>query len=75
MLRAMREQWARFPPLPVLAAHYLGAAKTTPQSQPITNLKDQDVIPSKTLSRAEFDDLLRDLKLPTAAVMPPETTP
>ncbi|MEQ1663171.1 MAG: hypothetical protein ABL877_10805 [Thiobacillus sp.] len=64
-LAAMREQWEQYPPLPVMVAHYLGAAKPkTPESQ-IERLEDQDFIPVNRMPAHEFDALLETIGLPT----------
>jgi hypothetical protein len=64
MLRALRDQWAQFPPLPIMVAHYLGAAKPKAAQQQITDLGAQDFIPARHLPREEFDALLASMKLP-----------
>lgn len=63
-LRALREQWAQFPPLPVMVAHYLGAAKPKAPVRKVTDLAEQDFIPARRMPREEFDALLRAMKLP-----------
>ena len=61
----MREQWAQFPPLPVMVAHYLGAAKPKKSDAQLERVEDQDVIPTTKLSATEFDALLTSMGLPT----------
>lgn len=54
----MNKYWSQFPPVHVLVAAYLGI-KPQPQSQKITDPKEQDAIPAQTLSEADFDALLK----------------
>jgi hypothetical protein len=63
----MHRQWKRYPPLPILIAHYLGAAKPEAAADAITDLAEQDVLPAQRLSASEFDQLLASMKLPTGA--------
>lgn len=67
----MRDQWAQFPPLPVMVAHYLGAAKPKQAADQLARLEDQDVIPTTKLSATEFEQLLARMGLPTT----PPTAP
>lgn len=63
-LAALRAQWAQFPPLPVMVAHYLGAAKPKPVAEQAARLEDQDAIPAQRLSAPEFDAMLARMGLP-----------
>jgi len=74
-LAALREQWAQFPPLPVMVAHYIGAAKPRKQDEQAGRLEDQDVIPTTKLSAGEFDDLLASMGLPTSPTPPTAASP
>lgn len=69
-LDAMNAQWKAFPPLPVLVAHYLGAARPEPTEAP-ASLDEQDVIPTQRLSASDFDALLASMRLPTTRPAPP----
>lgn len=60
-LDALQRQWAQFPPLPVMVARYLGAAKPIKH---ITRLEEQNVIPTTRLPAAEWDALLKAHNLP-----------
>lgn len=73
MLEALREQWRQFPPLPVLAAHYLGAVKPRREAQRIERLEEQTFIPTTALPSAEFDALLAAMRLPTPTTPSTET--
>lgn len=63
-LDALRAQWHAFPPLPVLVAHYLGAARPQAASTEPAGLDEQDLIPAQRLSAGEFDQLLASMNLP-----------
>ncbi|RQO57970.1 hypothetical protein DBR47_14345 [Paucibacter sp. KBW04] len=74
-LAALREQWAQFPPLPVMVAHYLGAAKPKKQDEQAEHLEDQDVIPTTKLSEGDFNALLVSMGLPTSTTSPTAAAP
>ena len=62
-LAALNEQWKQYPPLPVMVAHYLGAANPkTPESR-IERLEDQSFIPVNHVPSQEFDALLESMGL------------
>lgn len=60
-LAALRGQWARFPPLPVMVAYYLGAAKPRARA---ADIEQQDVIPAARMSEQEFAALISSMGLP-----------
>ena len=64
-LEALREQWRQFPPLNVLVAHYLGAAKPAATAADAVAPDEQTFLPSTRLTDAEFDELLAARGLPT----------
>lgn len=75
MLDALREHWAQFPPLPVLTAYRYGAAKPKgPAGQP-ESVEEQDYIPAKRVTAAEFDEVLRTYRLPTPDQAPQAQPP
>lgn len=74
-LISLREQWAQFPPVPVMVAHYLGAAKPKHSTDRAARLEDQDAIPTTRMSATEFDGMLVSMGLPTAATQPSTATP
>lgn len=71
----MREQWAQFPPLPVMVAHHLGAAKPRTAAQTVQHLEEQNYIPAKALPGAEFDALVQGMGLRPASPPPTTSTP
>jgi len=74
-LTALREQWAQFPPLPVMVAHYLGAAKPRAAADRVQRLDEQTFIPTQGLTSKAFDDLLASMQLPVTKPTPTPTTP
>lgn len=70
-LAALREQWAQYPPLPVVVAHYLGFAKPRRSADQIERLEDQDVMPATRLSAEAFDKMLTSMGLPTTVPTKP----
>lgn len=75
MLNALREQWAQFPPLPVIVAHYLGAAKPRTAAKSVERLDAQPYIPTQGLQSEAFDALLASMSLPVTNPPPQPTTP
>lgn len=74
-LAALREQWEQFPPLPVMVAHYLGAAKPKKTDKQAESLDEQDAIPTTKLSEGDFNALLASMGLPTSPPPPTAAAP
>ena len=60
----MRRQWAQYPPLPVMVAHYLGMAKPPEVETRIERLEDQSFIPTQAMPSEAFDAMLKSMNLP-----------
>lgn len=69
-LAALREQWAQYPPLPVVVAHYLGFAKPRISAERIERLEEQTYIPARSLDSESFDALLVSMRLPVTKKPP-----